>query len=170
MTHARSFQRRGSGSAAVKMLRAVLLTPTLHAELLEPINMALGEAAEACLLALQAWLLALATTALACWKLAAVASTSLLGLPGVQLTYRLARVRSGRGRQPAGVLQTPAPRDQDAKCCAGRAVLFQGRRQSRRRPPPARSRSFPAACCAFVGAGISGPPSCCPGQPCSSRP
>ncbi|PRW50758.1 hypothetical protein C2E21_5564 isoform C [Chlorella sorokiniana] len=53
--------------------------------------MPLGEAAEACLLAFQAWLLALAATALACVKLATVGYHALLGLPGVQLIHRLAQ-------------------------------------------------------------------------------
>lgn len=73
-------------------------TPTLP--LLSPADrtMALGEAAEACLLAFQAWLLAIATTALACVKLATAGYHALLGLPGVQLIGRLAKVRPGWAR------------------------------------------------------------------------
>ncbi len=82
-------------AAAAKPLSSAVQHPDLC-------TMPLGEASEACLLAFQAWLLALATTALACVKLASAAYKAVLGVPGVQLIHRLAQVRPGLPKQPLG--------------------------------------------------------------------
>lgn len=75
-------------AAAAKPLSSAVQHPDLC-------TMPLGEASEA-------WLLALATTALACVKLASAAYKAVLGVPGVQLIHRLAQVRPGLPKQPLG--------------------------------------------------------------------
>ena len=61
------------------------------------VGMALGVAAKACLLAVEAWALALAATVVAFWRLASVVYRGLLDLSGARLGHRLAQVGAGRG-------------------------------------------------------------------------
>lgn len=142
--------------------------------------MALAEAAEACLLAFQAWLLALAITALACVKVAIAAYHALLGLPGVQLIGRLAQVRPGSGKAVpsaaceagcAPCLGRKAPRINALRVVEARPTGFGAWRVNSLPAAVARRRSFPAARHSGLGAGIAGPPNQplqhrCSGPPC----